>query len=212
MTTWFTSDIHFWHRAIIQYCKRPWDDVEKMNEGLIQRWNEKIKPDDEVWFLGDFAFCGVSKAVPILERLNGVKNAVLGNHDYKLFKKLDCPMFFKSVQHYKHLRVSLQYVDEEEQPQQYGQSIILCHFPILSWDGMAHGSWMLHGHCHGGLDHNLNATGLRLDVGVDSHNWYPISLEDVWAKLALRTVVPVDHHKPEPKREQDLQGWPRYSK
>jgi calcineurin-like phosphoesterase family protein len=149
-----------------------------MNEWLIARWNEKVKPDDEIWFLGDFAFCGTTKSTEILTRLKGRKNLILGNHDYG--KKID--PFFETVQHYKSLRVN-------------GQQIVLCHFPILSWDGMAHGSWHLHGHCHGSLVGGPFDVGLRLDVGVDCHDWYPVSYEDIRAIMNTRAFVKVDHHE-----------------
>ncbi len=210
MTTWFTSDTHFWHKKIVEFCKRPVyghtnpvefypdssERVSLMNEWLIDKWNSKVKPEDEVWHLGDFAFCGTQKFNAIISRLNGRLNWVLGNHDYGLAKKPDIQYRFESIQKYKFLRVNIPYEDEEEQPQQYTQPIILCHFPILSWDGMAYGSWHLHGHCHGSIDKIYNSTGLRMDVGVDaeSNNWYPLSVDDIAKRMALRTVVPVDHH------------------
>lgn len=213
MTVWFTSDTHFWHKAIIGYCKRPvWDaskedyttDVAVMNEWLISHWNVKVKPDDQVWHLGDFAFCGFEKYKEIVSRLNGQINLIVGNHDYGLIKKIKewsgCGSPFdkvRSIQDYKMLRQNIVYEDDEGENKQYAQPIVLCHFPILSWDGMAHGSWHLHGHCHGSIDRTWNSTGLRMDVGVDAEgiNWSPISLEEVQNRMALRTVVPVDHHK-----------------
>lgn len=206
MTIWFVSDTHFWHKHIIRYCKRPvWDeekqdyvdDVEKMNKWLIARWNSKIKPDDQVWHLGDFAFCGTEKFKEILSQLNGRLNWVIGNHDYGLAGKDWVKSQFESIQHYKFLRANIPYEDDEGNPQQYTQPIVLSHFPILSWDGMAHGSWQLHGHCHGSIDSTWNATGRRMDMGVDAqgNNWYPVSLEEVQTRMALRSVAPVDHHR-----------------
>ena len=196
----FTSDTHYWHKNVIEIYKRPFQDLEAMHEAMINRWNAKIRPEDEVWHLGDFFFCGTQKSVEILKRLNGRKNLILGNHDYgnnALKSKLEwgTEHFFESVQHYKNLKVQLDYEDENEEKQQYVQSIVLSHFPILSWDRMAHGSWHLHGHCHGSIDNTWNATGLRLDCGVDCHNFEPISVAEVSNKLALRTIVPVDQHK-----------------
>ena len=55
MATWFTADLHFGHRNIIDYCNRPFRDVDAMNESLIENWNESIAADDTVWVVGDFA-------------------------------------------------------------------------------------------------------------------------------------------------------------
>ena len=53
---WFTSDTHFGHKNILKFCKRPWDTVEEMVEGLIQNWNRVVGKDDLIFHLGDFAF------------------------------------------------------------------------------------------------------------------------------------------------------------
>ena len=187
MTTWFTSDTHYWHRNIIKYCNRPVSDIEEMNEFLIHKYNEVVKPDDTVWHLGDFAFCGKDKGIEIIERLNGNKNLVLGNHDYSLYKKI--AVFFDEIVDYKMLKVHLNYQADDGEIIQYHQPVVLCHFPFLSWDLMRHGSWHLHGHCHGTLS---TTPDLRLDVGVDVHNYKPVSVEDIQNIFALRTVTPIN--------------------
>ena len=84
---YFTSDHHFLHNNIIQYCNRPFSSVEEMNEYMIQKWNEKISDTDLIYYLGDFAiekrdqekaFINIKK---ILERLKGQKILIAGNHD-----------------------------------------------------------------------------------------------------------------------------------
>lgn len=93
---WFVSDTHFCHASIIRYCNRPWnsgkdvdgnlivtpEDVERMNEDLIKRWNEVVGKDDIVWHLGDFAFGKKENVQKFLSRLNGKVNLVMGNHDH----------------------------------------------------------------------------------------------------------------------------------
>jgi calcineurin-like phosphoesterase family protein len=130
-----------------------------------------------------------------LAQLNGIKHWIRGNHDYGLAKKPDVASFFQWIRDYYVLKVhdKLQ-SDEDEKEYQYHQPIVLSHFPILSWDGMSHGTWHLHGHCHGSIDKTWNATGTRMDVGVDTNNLYPYSYEDIKNHMALRTVTPVDHH------------------
>ena len=50
----FTSDTHFNHTNILQYCNRPFKIVDQMNETIITNWNNVVEPDDIVFHLGDF--------------------------------------------------------------------------------------------------------------------------------------------------------------
>ena len=77
---WLTSDLHFGHKNILKFCKRPWDTVEEMDEGLIQNWNRVVGKDDLVFDLGDFAFASNSKWKDLLSQLNGHHYFILGNH------------------------------------------------------------------------------------------------------------------------------------
>jgi len=81
MNIFYSSDHHFFHKNILKYCPRPWNTIEEMNEGMIQRWNSVVGPDDVVYYLGDFAFGSVEKQRAIIVRLNGQKIIVRGNHD-----------------------------------------------------------------------------------------------------------------------------------
>lgn len=55
---YFTSDTHFYHSNIIGFCKRPFKNVEDMNETLIENWNRVVGQDDIVFHLGDFCLGG----------------------------------------------------------------------------------------------------------------------------------------------------------
>lgn len=75
------GDCHFGHRNIINYCNRPFKDVEDMNEKLVKYWNNVVGANDIVYVVGDFALCGKQKIIEIGQRLNGRKRLILGNHD-----------------------------------------------------------------------------------------------------------------------------------
>lgn len=79
----FTSDTHFGHSNIIKYCQRPFNSAEHMDEVLISNWNEVVSPQDIVFHLGDFCFGSDKEWIKILQRLNGTKYLILGNHDLK---------------------------------------------------------------------------------------------------------------------------------
>lgn len=83
---WFTGDRHFRHlnrrgTGIIDYCNRPFRDILHMEEELIRRHNEIVKPEDIVYDLGDFGFGRPADLAPLLKRLNGVHVLIRGNHD-----------------------------------------------------------------------------------------------------------------------------------
>lgn len=173
----FTSDTHFDHKNIVWLGKgRPWDDALDMTEGLIENWNERVRRGDRVYHLGDFAFANKARTAEILKRLNGQIHFVRGNHDSGMDRFAGS---FASYQSYKEIKVG-------------EQRICLLHFPMLTWHKIHHGSWHLHGHCHGLLQFNDGAP--RMDVGVDPNNYYPVAYEEVAERMTGREFTPYDHH------------------
>lgn len=184
MTIWFTSDTHFNHENIIQHSKRPFRDLEHMTEELVSRWNACVAPGDTIYHLGDFALSWGKKHAEIIDsllaRLNGNKWLIVGNHDRK---EVVGNSRWAGVAHYHELKLNL--------GGEHKQRIVMCHYPLRSWNQMHRGAWMLHGHCHGSLQ---GAQGKILDVGVDVHDFKPISLESVQETMEKHSVVCVDHH------------------
>ena len=164
---YFTSDLHFYHENIIKHTNRHYFNVEKMNNDLIKKWNEKINFHDEVYILGDFTMKGAKLATDILCQLKGKKHLIRGNHDD----------FVDSSEFNKSLFCSIQYYAEVI----YSNiQFVLFHYPILEWNGMAKGSISLHGHQHNHEYYNyknLERRIRRFDVGVDANNMMPVSAE-----------------------------------
>ncbi len=79
MSIFFIADTHFSEENIMRYENRPFTNVENMNEELITNWNKLVGKEDEIYVLGDFSASGKEKE--ILNRLNGIKYLVKGNHD-----------------------------------------------------------------------------------------------------------------------------------
>lgn len=74
----FISDLHFGHTNMA--LKRGFSSAEEMNEHIIKKWNSVVNKKDTVWILGDITM-EKSTSYPLLNRLNGYKKVVLGNHD-----------------------------------------------------------------------------------------------------------------------------------
>ena len=157
----FTSDTHFNHAKIIEYCSRPFSDVKEMNEVMIANWNRVVQPDDHVFHLGDFAMGGVEEWNSILDRLNGKIHLILGNHDLRTVGS-DCPKRFEDVCMQKIIMIGK-------------HQIILNHYPLLCYSGADKKTWQLFGHLHTCRNNVENGAGrLQLlfpsqyDVGVDN--------------------------------------------
>jgi calcineurin-like phosphoesterase family protein len=84
---WVISDTHFNHANILNFKDysgnkvRPFASVEEMNETMIERWNEVVKPGDKIYHLGDVFFGHIDWVVNNWHRLNGKKRLIVGNHD-----------------------------------------------------------------------------------------------------------------------------------
>src|SRR5689334_18837471 len=137
MTVWFTSDTHFGHANVIKYCDRPFADASEMDEMMIVNWNAVVRPGDHVYHLGDFSFHRDGTSTKIVRRLMGNIHLIRGNHDSDAFIK-ECGSRFVSIKDLDEVKVD-------------GTRIVMCHFPMLTWNKSHHGSWHLHGHCHGKL-------------------------------------------------------------
>ena len=164
----FTSDTHFFHNNLINYCPESrghFSSVEEMNENLINRWNSVVRERDSVYHLGDFSFANNVKLTEIVfDRLNGIKHLIVGNHDHKIG---NCQ--WASINPYKELRK---------------MNIVLFHYPIEVWNGKHHGTFHFHGHSHHNpFDKPEKPIVRRFDVGADNNNLTPISFEEIIDRL-----------------------------
>ena len=160
----FTGDQHFYHAAILQWTGRPFKHVEEMNEAMINSWNNVVHDGDRVFVLGDFIWHAGERRDRILSRLAGDICLIQGDHDKGL---RNC----NAVKHLPQLHTIW-----------LGNLVfVLCHWPLREWHMQYHGSIQLHAHCHGrGI-----AAGRQLDVGVDTHNFTPWTLEEVLETLDI---------------------------
>lgn len=160
----FTADLHHSHPKIVNICNRP-TTVEEHDEWLVKEaFNKYIGRKDTVFILGDLSLARRPEAEKFIDRLNGNKFLILGNHD----KNIDTSTRFAQITQIKDFRFKRPGVDIH---------IALCHYPMASWDRKPHGSWHLYGHVHG----RYKNPGLSLDVGIDNPEigWRPINLYEV---------------------------------
>lgn len=153
INTWFTSDLHFSHKRIVEFTNRGVDTtVEHHDEWLIDLWNSQVQKGDVVYHLGDFSFAkNVEDTLAFIRKLNGVKHFLKGNHDYS-----------DNFKRYREAGVTThEYLERKFD----GQNVVMFHFAIASWHRQGYGSWHLHGHSHGNFG---DSKGKMLDVGLDS--------------------------------------------
>jgi calcineurin-like phosphoesterase family protein len=178
-TIYFTSDHHFGHKNILKFSDRPFESVEEMDEALIQRWNEKIKPEDEVYHLGDVGLMSSGKLRKILDRLNGKIYLINGNHEKSAQA---CHSRFEWIKDYYELVV------KDDEFERGKQLIALFHYSIREWNSSHWGTYHLYGHSHGSLPDDPNS--LSFDIGVDCHDFYPLSYEEVKAIMKTKNWTP----------------------
>lgn len=191
MTTFLVSDTHFGHEATCtKFTKangeplRPFANAEEMNEALVALWNETVGPDDIVYHLGDVVMS--HRHLPIMERLNGRKHLIAGNHDPisgKKAKKFNFNDYFETVGSMKEL-----------------EGMILTHIPMHT-QSLDRWGVNVHGHLHANevmyerdtgmgstfhADYEIVPDPRYLCVSIEHTDFKPISLEDVRARIADR--------------------------
>ena len=169
------SDTHFGHAGVCRFLRndgvtklRPWDTPEEMDEEMVKRWNERVRPNDKVYHLGDVVIN--RRALPILSRLNGDKVLIRGNHD--IFKDEDYAPYFRSLRGYHVMN-----------------GMILSHIPIHE-ASLGRFGVNIHGHLH--ANRVMVDTHGRRDPYIDTRyhcvcveqtDFAPILFEDVVKRI-----------------------------
>jgi calcineurin-like phosphoesterase family protein len=164
----FTADTHFGHGGALGLYRRPFASVAAMDDAMVERWNDTVAPDDEIWHLGDVAVgprtpgpaaAFAERLAARLAGLHGRKHLVTGNNDPDSARAWPG---WASVQAYAEISLD-------------GRLFVLCHYALRSWNGMGRGAINLHGHSHG----RLPPMPRQFDVGVDARNFRPVTLADL---------------------------------
>lgn len=181
MKTYITSDLHWGHRNIMNFCPvsraRFRNDLDYMNETMVKEWNDLIEAEDLVYILGDVAFLPAPKATEYMRRLNGRKILVQGNHDRKLLQDPGFRGCFEEVHHYLDVNYN-------------GTKCVMFHYPIAEWDQMHRGAVHFHGHLHGGVS-GMEKYRCR-DMGMDATGVIAMLMEDA-IRDAMRGKIKGHH-------------------
>jgi calcineurin-like phosphoesterase family protein len=173
MTTLLTADEHYGHRRIIEYCKRPFTDVDHMTQELVARHNAVVGPDDTVIHVGDFVMNERSLS-SILPRLHGRHVLVMGNHDR-------CHPCRKDHVAARGRYLAAGFVEVVES--MVLGDMLVHHMPYSGDDREKYhqyrpkddGRALLHGHIH----ERWKTRGRMVNVGVDVRGYAPVALEAI---------------------------------
>jgi calcineurin-like phosphoesterase family protein len=181
-SVFLTSDTHFGHAGVCKFTEadgvtkiRPWTDPDEMDEEMIKRWNDTVRPNDKVYHLGDVVIN--RKSLSTLARLNGDKVLIRGNHD--IFRDDEYRVYFRELRAYHVMN-----------------GMILSHIPLHE-ASLGRFGVNIHGHLHSnrvkkarGIDTKTGATLYSTEndvryhcVCVEQTDFTPILFEDVIKRI-----------------------------
>lgn len=168
------SDLHLCHNKPFLYEPRGFTSIEEMNEAIVERWNEVVKPDDTIYNLGDFAMNNVDAAISYIQRLNGNIMWIAGNHDsHTKINKILRACWKQDVS----------YCGYADVLKVHKFNFYLSHYPTLTSNmndtGLTHRTISLFGHTHQKTNFLYPDNPFMYHVGVDSHNCYPVNIEEI---------------------------------
>lgn len=160
-TQYFISDTHFGHAGIVNFTRndgsplRPFTTIEEHDEHLVEQWNKIVKPQDKVYHLGDVVIN--RRCLPILERLNGKKRLIRGNHD--IFKTEEYSKYFDEILAYR----------------VFGKEQFICsHIPIHP-ESLSRWKANVHGHLHA----NTLNDPRYVCICVEQTDYKPICMDEL---------------------------------
>ena len=185
MAIYLTSDLHFNHNREFIWKARGFTSVQEMNEEIIKRHNALVRPDDDVYILGDSSLGGGDEQIlaankALIEQLNGRLHIIRGNHDtdrrvamYESCKNVVGPILYADMIHYK------------------GYHFYLSHFPTLTGnlekESLKQCTCNLFGHTHQTTNFHMDMPYMY-HVGVDSHDCKPVLLDDIIKEMEAKVI------------------------
>ena len=182
-SVFLVSDTHFGHAGVCRFTRndgvtklRPWDSAEEMDEFMVAAWNERVRPTDKVYHLGDVVIN--RRALSIMSRLNGDKVLIRGNHD--IFRDDEYRKYFRELRAYHVMN-----------------GMILSHIPIHE-ESLGRFGVNIHGHLHANRvmryktfeDSVIPSIPLTQEIDVRYHcvcveqtDFAPILFEDVIKRI-----------------------------
>lgn len=165
---YFTSDWHIGHENVIKFSSRPFRDVGEMNASIIEMILDTVKNGDEIFFLGDMGY----HPEPIQRLFDNLPkkvnfNWVIGNHDKKVLNH-----FKHKCNKVEHILETTVRVNDEK------QRIVMCHYPMLTWNQSHRNAWQLFGHHHVGGHGNellhvmLNGKVFNVNLEFNDYKMY----------------------------------------
>lgn len=209
MTAYYCSDPHAFHANILKYSRRlefmtdddratfldheaagrdmrlfsiSSESVDRMNRGLVANINARVRPEDTLWCLGDWAF---GRGADYLRNARWFRDQiqcrnvylVWGNHDERRIRDLFSATYDQVEIRDGDVRMTLN------------------HYPMLTWNGQHHASVAspnihLYGHVHALYQKEPATSPVKddaawpaLDVGFDGHAYQVWSLEEILERL-----------------------------
>lgn len=172
MTIWLSADTHFNHNRSFVYEPRGFSTVQESDEAIIERFNSVVRPEDDLYLLGDLMLGDNEIGMECLRQLNGKLHILYGNHDTDVRKEL-----------YNTLPNVVEVLGYAGMFKHNKWRFYLSHYPTITdnlndiskpWEQVK----CLYGHTHQKTNF-YNDNPLLYHVGVDSHDCYPVNIDQV---------------------------------
>lgn len=167
---YYIADMHLGHANIMRHSNRPFNSVAEMDETIIKNC-KRITPEDHIYFLGDMCMKLTDQVIDQIKSIKGHKHLIIGNHDRKFLKD-------------KRFRDLFESIDDMKTVYDGNYTIVLCHYPIIEWDGFFRGTLHFYGHVHNN-DNTSNRIMRNIEnaynVGVDILNFEPKTVKEIIA-------------------------------
>lgn len=187
-------DIPIWKR-------RGFNSVQEHDEAIVKNWNSKATDKTTGFLLGDtmFGMGGSKEFMSLMRQLKFQRLFVMsGNHHAgfkQAFDEINDNTLYVDGNYSKEVIFVPNYLEAFIN----GQPIVMCHYPVLSWNGAGKGSWMLFSHVHGSLGNSelgrmyLNSGGYNLEVSVEATK-FPLTYGEISTIMRNKSKFKTDHH------------------